>query len=70
MPSNTDFTQPPGHVGHDLGVPPGQFKKLPTITVGLPDGSTVGIDNPFEGLPPGHWAEHQGDFDDTVDAAS
>lgn len=70
VPSDTDFTQPPGHVGQDLGIAPGQFKKLPTITVGLPDGSTVDIDNPFEGVPPGQWDEVQDDFDDAVADAS
>ena len=55
VPSNTDFTQPPGHIGQDLGIPPGHFKKLPHITVGLPDGTTTVIRNPFFGVPPGHW---------------
>ena len=70
VPHDTDFTQPPGHVGRNLGTPPGQFKKLPDVTVGLSDGSTVVIDNPFEGVPPGHWAELQGDFEAAVAAAS
>jgi hypothetical protein len=70
VPSTTDFTQPPGHVGRDLGVAPGQFKKLETITVGLPNGTTVTIDNPFEGIPPGHWKQHQADFDAAVAAAT
>jgi hypothetical protein len=70
VPSTTDFTQPPGHVGQNLGIAPGRFKKVATITVGLPDGSTVDIANPFEGIPPGHWAEHQADFDAAVAAAS
>ena len=65
VPSDTDFTQPPGHVGNDLGVAPGQFKKLETIDVEI-NGEPVGIDNPFFGVPPGHWDEHQGDFDTAV----
>jgi hypothetical protein len=55
VPSDTDFTRPPGHIGKALGIPPGQFKKLREITVGLPDGTTTVIDNPFFGVPPGHW---------------
>ena len=55
VPSDTDFSQPPGHIGQALGVPPGQFKKLPKITVTYPDGSTAVIDNPYFGVPPGHW---------------
>jgi hypothetical protein len=55
VPSITDFTRPPGHIGQDLGIPPGQFKKLSKITVGLPDGTTTVIDNPYFGIPPGHW---------------
>jgi hypothetical protein len=70
VPSTTGFTQPPGHVGRNLGIAPGQFKKVPTITVALPDGSTVDIANPFQGIPPGHWHEHQADFDAAVAAAS
>jgi hypothetical protein len=70
VPSDTDFTQPPGQVGRDLGVAPGQLKQQPQITVGLPDGSTVDIDNPFEDVPPGHWGDVAGDFDDAVDAAT
>ena len=70
VPSTTDFTQPPGHVGLNLGIAPGQFKKVPTITVGLPGGSTVDIPNPFAGIAPGHWHEHQADFDAAVAAAS
>jgi hypothetical protein len=67
--SDTDFTQPPGHVGQDIGSPPGQFNKLETIQVEI-NGEPVEIDNPFFGVPPGHWAEHQGDFEDAVAAAS
>ena len=55
VPSDTDFTQPPGHVGKALGIPPGQFKKLREITVGFSDGTTTVIDNPFFAVPPGHW---------------
>jgi hypothetical protein len=56
VPSNTDFNQPPGHIGQDLGIPPGQFKKIPTISVELPDGTiTDPIENPFYLIPPGHW---------------
>ena len=55
VPSHTDFSQPPGHIGQDLGIPPGQFKKLYKIKVKLPDGTTVKIKNPFFGIPPGHW---------------
>ena len=56
VPSDTDFNQPPGKVGKALGIPPGQFKKIPTLTVGFPDGSTTLLDpSPFFGVPPGHW---------------
>ena len=68
VPSATDFGQPPGHVGNDLGVAPGQFKKLPEITIGLPDGTTSTIDNPFFEVPPGHW--NQDEFQAAVDAAT
>jgi hypothetical protein len=58
VPSNTDFTRPPGQISRDLGTPPGQFKKIPTVTVGLPDGTTTVIDpSPFLGVPPGHWGD-------------
>ena len=57
VPSDTDFSQPPGHVGHDLGIPPGQFKKLPNITVTYPDGTTAVVTNPYFGVPPGHWGD-------------
>ena len=26
VPSDTDFTQPPGHIGQDLGIAPGQLE--------------------------------------------
>ena len=56
VPNDTDFTRPPGHIGRDLGTPPGQFKKLATITVELPDGTiTDPITNPFFEVPPGQW---------------
>ncbi len=58
VPSNTDFSQPPGHVGQDLGIPPGQFKKIYKIRVGLPGPPPTISDpirNPFFGVPPGHW---------------
>ena len=55
VPSDTDFTRPPGQIGRDLGTPPGQFKKISPITVELPDGTTTEIDNPFFVVPPGQW---------------
>jgi len=69
VPSDTDFTQPPGHIGQDLGIAPGQLKKLPELTVEV-NGETVEIDNPFEDVPPGHWDEFADEFDDAVDDAS
>jgi hypothetical protein len=57
VPSDTDFTRPPGHIGKALGIPPGQFKKLPKIRVALPNGTIVKIKNPFFGVPPGHWGD-------------
>ena len=58
VPSNTDFTQPPGHIGQDLGIPPGQFKKIYKIRVQFPNGTiTPPIKNPFFGVPPGHWGD-------------
>jgi hypothetical protein len=70
VPSDTDFTAPPGQVGRDLGIPRGQLKKQPQITVGLPDGSTTEITNPFQNVPPGHWDDVASDFTDAVNAAT
>lgn len=55
VPSDTDFTRPPGHIGQDLGIPPGRFKKIYKITVVFPDGTTDEVKNPFFGVPPGQW---------------
>ena len=52
VPSTTDFTKPPGHIGQDLGTPPGQFKKLPTRTVELPDGRLPTQRQPLFGSRP------------------
>ena len=60
VPSDTDFSQPPGHIGQALGIPPGQFKKIYKIRVGLPTTpptTTKPIKNPFFGVPPGHWGD-------------
>jgi hypothetical protein len=56
VPSDTDFTQPPGHIGQDLGIPPGQFKQIKKIKV-VVNGETVKIRNPYYGVPPGHWGD-------------
>ncbi len=69
MPADTDFSQPPGHIGQDLGVPPGQLKQQPQLEVALDDGTLVDIDNPFYGVPPGHWddVDFQGAVDDAIE---
>jgi hypothetical protein len=66
VPSTTSFTAPPGQIGRTIGVAPGQFKKMPDVTVSLPNGTTATISNPFMGVAPGHWDQFQGQWDTAV----